>query len=487
MLRIWLVSLIVQTRSCFAADFPWPAAEFRGVWVATVSNIDWPSSSHLSTHQQKLELGAIVDKFKSLNFNAIVFQVRTSGDALYNSSLEPWSTFLTGTQGHAPSPFYDPLEYLIGKAHAAGLEVHAWFNPYRARAGSTSRSGLAPNHMANRFPSHAHAYGTNLWMDPGSSEVQDHIVNVYIDVAKRYDVDGLHMDDYFYPYPVSGQDFPDTSTYHVYQNSGGKLAKADWRRSNVDTMINRLNREIHAVKPYLKFGISPFGIWKPGHPSGINGLSAYDSLYADAKLWMDRQWLDYIAPQLYWRIDPPAQSYPALLDWWCQQSTHGRHVYTGNAASNAVTKPDWSVQELLNQIQISRNKRNELSLGNIQYSAKYFMHNDKGISTNILSLYKSPVMTPPMPWLNVPVPDMPQVTGTGSSLSWAGDSTGHTYRVVVYRLYADIWEITSFLDAHTTSTTLAEGEYAVKAVNRAGMESNATIVHIKNGAFNIIG
>lgn len=324
-------------------------------------------------------------------------------------------------------------------------------------------------------------------MDPGSSDVQNFIVSVYLDVTRRYDVDGIHMDDYFYPYPVSGQDFPDAHTFHAYQQSGGHLALHDWRRHNVDSLVQRLQKEIHTLKPNVKFGISPFGIWKPGHPSGIHGLSAYDSLYADSKKWFEQGWVDYLTPQLYWKIDPPAQSYPALLDWWLQQNSQHRHLYAGNNAAN-VGRGIWDVQELVNQIKISRDRMSKLSLGNVQFSMKYFVHNNHGISDEFKILYPAPTLTPEMTWLNLPPPNAPtNVVGHETSITWSADSTGATAYWALYKRTADVWELQHVLKQDVTSATqLLAGMYAIRGVNRAGTESTEVTVQV-HGQGSIVG
>lgn len=397
-------------------------------------------------------------------------------------------SFFLGHQGTPPDPFYDPLEFLIQKAHEIGIEVHAWFNPYRARVGSTSKSGLAPNHMANRFPKYAYAYGNNLWMDPGAKVVQDHIVNVYNDVTRRYDVDGIHMDDYFYPYPVSGEDFPDDQTYGDYRAAGGTLSLADWRRNNINTLVERVNREVHAIKPFIKFGISPFGIWKPGHPAGIHGMSAYDEIYADAKKWFEQGWVDYLTPQLYWRIGPPAQSYPHLLDWWLQQNGKRHHLYAGNYAAAAIIK-HWGVSEIVDQIKISRSRRNNLSLGNIQFSIKYFVHNDGGIADSFAKIYTYPALTPEMTWLNVTVPQVPQnVMSSGHTISWTMDTSSSTMYVVIYTELADSYGIYAVVPKETLSVMdVPSGYYAVCGINRAGMESDRVYVDVHDPESVLVG
>ncbi|CAH1240357.1 Hypp5987 [Branchiostoma lanceolatum] len=458
---------------------PSPSREFRGVWVATVSNIDWPSSRHLSTEQQKAELVTILDRMVELNLNALVFQVRPAGDAFYDSQLEPWSYYLSGRHGSAPSPYYDPLAFAIEESHRRGIELHAWFNPYRAKSKSASYS-LASNHMANRFPQYTYDYGNYLWMDPGAEDVADHTYDVIIDVVRRYDVDGVQFDDYFYPYPISGTDFPDTATYRAYQTSGGTMSKPDWRRDNVNRLVRRLYSGIHAEKAHVKFGISPFGIWRSGYPAGIVGFSQYDSLYADPKLWLEQGWVDYLAPQLYWMIDPPQQSYPALLDWWLDQNPLQRHIYTGNYLSRILTD-GWPVSELMNQVGLSRDRADRLSLGNIMFSMKPFRDNSAGAVDAFKSqVYPSPVLTPAMPWLGSRAPKAPSgVQVASDSITWSGDESGDVRVWTLYRQEGDgRLSMVKVLGADTTTTTVDSGTYMLKAVDRVGNESSDVTVEV---------
>ena len=372
--------------------------EFRAIWLTTVANIDWPSSRTGTPTQQQNELINILNTVQRLNMNAVVFQVRPAGDTFYNSTLEPWSMYLTGTHGTAPSPPWDPLSFIIIEARKRNIEVHAWLNPYRART-SGATYALASTSMAKRFPTYAYTYNKYIWMDPGATEVQQFIVNVTMDIVRRYDVDGIHMDDYFYPYS-DGTEFPDANTFAAYQKAGGKLSKSDWRRSNVNTLIQTMNTRIHSLKPKVKFGISPFGIWKNGVPSGITGLSAYDTLYCDSRLWLQQGWIDYLVPQLYWQIDVAAQSYRTLLNWWVSESTKGRHVYGGNALYRmAATDQNWSVNEIVRQVNFTRTLRNRSGLGNVFFSTKQIMQNVKGIQTELAKLYPSKVNVPKMSWL----------------------------------------------------------------------------------------
>ncbi|XP_061177981.1 glycosyl hydrolase YngK-like [Saccostrea echinata] len=486
-----LILLVLGFPFCFTVQDGslWPVREFRGAWIATVANIDWPSSHSLTTSQQKNELITMLDKLQEDNFNAIVLQVRTSGDALYNSSLEPWSYYLTGKQGKAPSPYYDPLEFAVQEAHRRNMEIHAWFNPYRARSGSSSTSGLAHNHMAHRFPQYTYPYGHNLWMDPGAKVVQDFILSVFRDVVTRYDIDGVHMDDYFYPYPVSGVPFPDSHTYSAYISGGGQLSLADWRRDSVNTLVQGIYTSVRSIKSHVKVGISPFGIWKSAHPPTIRCLSSYDSLYADSKKWLELGWVDYLTPQLYWKIDPPQQSYPVLLDWWLQQNKMNRHVYAGNYASGVQTK-SWSVSEIERQVGLSRDRRDHLSLGNIFFSAKIFSHNTHGIANTFTSgEYSTPAIQPEMAWLTAPAPSTPQNVhaSADSKLHWSSDSSNTVRSWAVYTFKADVWELLKVLDRDTLQLSVPAGYYAMRGVNRLGKESEAVVIHVNGVSVSVVG
>ncbi len=409
----------------FAVDslrLPPVAREFRGVWVATVGNIDWPSAPGLPVAKQQDELLAIMDRAQSLRLNAVIFQVRPSGDALYVSALEPWSEYLTGRQGVAPAPAWDPLAFAIREAHARGLELHAWFNPYRAKD-PTSKSMFAPLHIATRRSTLVKRYGRYYWMDPGADEVRRHTMKVVLDVVARYDIDAVHMDDYFYPYPerdARGKliPFPDEDSYQKYRVGGGLLTLDAWRRRNVDLLVQALHTEIHALKPWVRFGISPFGIWRPGEPAGIQGFDAYESLYADARRWMREGWVDYMAPQLYWPIGAKAQSYPVLLKWWGEQNAYGRHVWPGNFTSRAGTRPDWPASEVVQQVRATRADRT--ATGNIHFSMRSLMKNQSGIADALSrQLYETTALVPASPWLpgTAPVAPVVSLSASGSAPS----------------------------------------------------------------------
>ena len=331
------------------------------MWLATVGNLDWPSQPGLSSEKQKAELLADFDLFQSLGLNAVIFQVRPCCDAFYESQIEPWSEFLTGEQGRDPG--YDPLQFAVEQAHARGLELHAWINPFRARF-SQRLSPPAPHHISVTHPHLVKDYGPWQWLDPGETQSRKRAFAIVRDILRRYDVDGLHIDDYFYPYKVDGRDFPDVASWARYI---GNRTHDDWRRGNVNQFVQTLAATINGVKPEVKFGISPFGIWRPGHPPGIVGLDAYAELYADARLWLQKGWADYCAPQLYWKIDPPQQSFPALLDWWQEQNVKDVALWPGLFTSRIFAPDSWPVEEIVRQIEICRERKTG---GHIHFSAR---------------------------------------------------------------------------------------------------------------------
>ncbi|HEX8679783.1 MAG TPA: family 10 glycosylhydrolase [Chthoniobacterales bacterium] len=348
--------------------------EFRGAWVATVHNIDWPSAPGLPAATQKAQLRAILDRAAELKLTAILLQVRPMSDALYRSEQEPWSHFLTGKQG--VSPGYDPLEFAIAEAHARGLELHVWLNPFRAA--STASAFLDEAHVAKRHPDWVRRFGAQLWIDPGEPEARAYVLGVFADIVRRYEIDGLHIDDYFYPYPVKGATFPDDATWERYGTKGG-LTRGDWRRENINDFVRSMYRSVKAIKPSVRVGISPFGIWRPGVPATIEAqLDAYGQLYADSRKWLAEGWCDYLAPQLYWGIEPAKQSFPVLLDWWRAQS-RGKAVWPGIATERIGAKRP--AQEIVDQIELTRRGTN--APGHIHWSMKALMRNQGGIADRL--------------------------------------------------------------------------------------------------------
>ncbi len=360
----------------FSLDTLFPAhgaeREFRGAWVATVYNLDWPSKPGLPAATQKAQLRALLDRAAALKLNAILLQVRPASDALYASKKEPWSKFLSGRAG--VSPGYDPLEFAISEAHARGLELHAWVNPFRAAV--SADENLPPNHVAKEHPEWVRRFGKQLWIDPGEPAARAYVIDVITDIARCYEVDGIHLDDYFYPYPLKpGQaSFPDDASWQRYGAKSG-LSRADWRRENINDFVRSLYRSVKSSKPRVRVGISPFGIWRPGVPPTIEAqLDAYGQLFADSRKWLAEGWVDYLAPQLYWSIEPAKQSFPVLLDWWRAQS-NGKPVWPGIATERIGSKRP--AREIVEQIALTR--RGTSSPGHIHWSMKALLQNQGGI------------------------------------------------------------------------------------------------------------
>ncbi|MEN0019988.1 MAG: family 10 glycosylhydrolase [Planctomycetota bacterium] len=350
-----------QTRGT-SASVRTNASEFRGAWVATVNNIDWPSAPGLTSAEQRLEVNRIVEKAADIGLNAIFLQVRPTADAIYPAAdgsgvREPWSAFLTGASGRAPSHGYDPLEYWIERCRANSIELHAWINPYRARH-PRSIGRDAATHVTNLKPSIVRTYGPYKWLDPGLAESREYILSVVEDLLRRYDVQGLHVDDYFYPYPRQGESFPDAATHRRF---GRGQTLADWRRSNVDTLVQQLHETTRSIRPTAKFTISPFGIWRPDHPKGVKGLDAYNRIYADSRKWLREGWCDAMMPQLYWPTDSPGQPFAPLLDWWFDQRTTSNSpeiwpgLYLTRIKPNGES-PSWEPGEITRQIDIIRER-----------------------------------------------------------------------------------------------------------------------------------
>ncbi len=370
-------------------------AEFRGAWIATVDNIDWPSRKGEPTAEARAELKHIIDAAAAAHLNALLFQVRPMGDAFYKSPYEPWSEFLTGSQGLAPDEDWDPLAYAISEAHRQGIQLHAWFNPFRAWH-FAAKSAPAANHVSVRHREFVRQYGKQKWIDPGDPRGQDYAMKVILDVVKRYDIDGVHIDDYFYPYPLKGTPFPDDSTFRKY---GKGMDRNSWRHNNVDRFVYRLYHEVHKAKPHILVGISPFGIYRPNVPEGISSsVDQYADLYSDPKKWLQKGWCDYMTPQIYWGTDSTAQNFNKILDWWSQQNSLGRHIWAGLAAYKMVEGPKWQPDELVTQINACRQEPGVT--GEIFFSAKYIARDTKGFADVLANdPYAQQATIPDMPWL----------------------------------------------------------------------------------------
>jgi uncharacterized lipoprotein YddW (UPF0748 family) len=490
---IILICATEPVSSAYSANYepstvvpPKPLREFRGVWVATVGNVDWPSKPGLSSAEQKAELVGLLDRAAQLHLNAIIFQVRPACDALYASRLEPWSEYLTGTMGKAPEPFYDPLAFAVEQAHLRGLELHAWFNPYRARH-AAAKGPTSANHVSRAHLDWVRSYGKYLWLDPGEKAVQDYSVEVVMDVVRRYDLDGVHFDDYFYPYTepdASGHDldFPDQSSWKRY-GAGGKLSREDWRRENINVFIHRVYQEIKALKPWVKFGISPFGIWRPGNPAQIKGYDAYAKLYADSRLWLANGWVDYLAPQLYWPIAQKEQSFPVLLKWWAQQNARGRHLWAGLDVSKVGGR--WKSEEIANQIGLTRNQAGVG--GYILYHASALTHNAVLSGELQGRIQSQPALVPASPWLESAPPPKPTLVvtnGAGSAVEvrWSVLGGQNVGAWLLQTRSNQIWQ-TEIVPAGTTSRRLGGATpeiVAVTMLDRAGVASSPAVVARKD-------
>jgi uncharacterized lipoprotein YddW (UPF0748 family) len=470
---------------------PKASREFRAAWVATVANINWPGKPGLSTEEQKQEAIALLDFLQKNNFNAVIFQVRPQCDALYKSDLEPWSYYLTGQQGKAPEPYYDPLEFWIQAAHDRGLELHVWLNPYRAH--HKDGKEISDQSIVKKHPELVVKLKEGYWwLDPSQKGTQDHSAAVVMDIVKRYDIDGVHFDDYFYPYPSynGGADFPDSISWSAYQQSGGKLSRSDWRRESVNVFIERVYKEIKKEKPFVKFGLSPFGIWRPGYPESIGGFDQYDQLYADAKLWLNKGWVDYFTPQLYWPINRMAQSFPVLLGWWSGENLKKRHLWPGISVGRDTSAKN--INEILSQIMIDRGMIAE-SKGIVHWSISSLTQNPNMVKAIADGPYKKQAIVPASSWLDNKPPAGPVVTtvqeGDKLKISWAHPDGDDVFHWIVYYQYGDEWRYLIldhrarsqdiYLASVGTYASAALKRIAVTAVDRTGNESKFKAIEVK--------
>ncbi len=376
--------------------------EFRGIWVATVNNIDWPSSRSLSTGEQKSEIIKLLDVFKSLNFNAIIFQIRPSADAFYNSKYEPWSSYLTGVNDKLPTPYYDPLAFIISETHKRGMEFHAWLNPYRAIINYT-KIQFNPFHLTDKNPHWFINYGKNKYFNPGLPEVRSYTNKVVADIVQNYDIDAIHFDDYFYPYKIEGKAFPDEDSFKKYGGDFYPNNLDDWRRNNVNLIIKELFTTIKTIKPWVQFGISPFGIWRNksvdliGSDTNANQTN-YDDLYADVLLWLKEGWLDYILPQVYWHIGHEAADYETLVKWWANNN-YNTNLYIGHSLyrlGDENQNDAWKQQHPTEiEKQLDLNKSIPQIKGSAYFSAKYIVKNPLDIDGALKkSFYNNPILPP---------------------------------------------------------------------------------------------
>ena len=472
------------------AVFAQPKREFRGAWIQCVNG----QFLGMSTQAMQQTLSYQLDELQKTGVNAIIFQVRPECDALYESRLEPWSRFLTGTQGVAPSPYWDPLQWMITECHRRGMELHAWINPYRAKTKTTRQ--LAANHIARLKPSSCFAYDDMLILNPGLPENSDHICRVVSDIVSRYDVDGLHMDDYFYPYPVAGQKIPDEQLFKA--NSNGIRDIGDWRRYNVNLFIQQLYKTVHDLKPWVKVGISPFGIYRNKRSSAIgsdtNGTQNYDDLYADVLLWVNNGWLDYCVPQLYWQIGNKAADYATLIRWWGKNAGQ-RPLFIGEDVERTVKYADLvdASQDQLSA-KMSLHASQPGVKGTVLWYAKAAVDDVGRYSTRLRQTYwHYPALQPQMPFIDGKAPRKPRRlkpvwTSDGYLLFWKAPKgkgwRDEATKYVVYRFAKGEKVNTSDATkvvAVTTSTFLRlpynDGQqkyvYVVTALDRMQNESKS--------------
>ncbi len=435
--RLLFITCFITTVFPVCAQTP-PKRELRAAWIATVVNIDWPSQKGLSSQQQQEEYVTLLDLLKSVGMNAVIVQVRPSADAFYPSSYEPWSEYLSGEQGRSPEPYYNPLAFMIQEAKRRGLEFHAWFNPYRASMKDTMN--FAATHPIHKHPEWFLKYGGKWYYDPGHPEAQAYVLQSILETVKHYDLDAVHFDDYFYPYRIANKVFPDSCSYFAY----GKDAYAnvdDWRRSNVDFFVQELSSRIKQEKQHVKFGISPFGVWrnKDKDPDGSEtqaGQTNYDDLYADVLKWLKKGWIDYVTPQLYWHIGFKVADYSVLLDWWSKH-TYGKHLYIGQAVYRMGGKGWEDPEELFNQVKLNRNYA-EVK-GSMYFNSKTFLQNKQGVNAKMKEIYPHKALIPSMSWIDAKAPIAPVLQhASGSSrqgiyLSWRDSIRTDASYYVIYR------------------------------------------------------
>lgn len=410
-MRKVLLCLIILCCSCAGLKYEkHPEYEFRGTWVATVVNIDWPKQPDDDAEKQKKDFIKLLDFYEDLNFNTIIVQVRTAGDAFYPSELAPWSRFITGEEGKSKDDFEDPLNWMLEQTHERGMQFHAWLNPYRATF-DLDTTILAENHDFRKHPDWMVKYGKKYYYDPGNKEVQNHLTEIVSEVVENYNVDGIHFDDYFYPYKIKDEVFIDSTSFQ--RNKLHNQSLEDWRRSNVDSLINKVHQVIKVKKPWVRFGVSPFGVWKNNITDSKGsetkaGQTTYEDLYADPVLWMQKGWLDYIVPQAYWSMEYPAASHRIITEWWAKEATN-TNLYMGNGAYKIKNNADqaWNdKREIPKQLALARNI--QAVQGNAFFSAKSLINTDAAIKKQLhKKFYLKKALNPPLidkPLRIIPVP-----------------------------------------------------------------------------------
>ena len=475
-----IASAFLMVQVVASAQDP-PKRELRAAWIATVMNIDWPSRKGLSVQQQQQEFVTLLDTLRQVGMNAVIVQVRPVADAFYPSSYEPWSEYLSGTQGIPSQPYYNPLAFMIKEARQRGLEFHAWFNPYRASMNASLI--YADDHPIRKHPEWFLEYGGKYYYDPGHPEAQEFVLKSIMETVKHYDLDAVHFDDYFYPYRIADVEFPDSCSYEAYGKQHFEN-RDDWRRNNVDFFVEELSQRIRAEKPHLKFGISPFGVWRNIDRDSTGsmtqaGQTNYDDLYADVLKWLREGWIDYITPQLYWHIGFKVADYTVLVDWW-RRNTFDKHLYIGQGIYRLGGKGWEDPDELVNQIKLNRTYGDVR--GSMYFSAKFFMKPDHGVQTMMRKIYPHKALVPVMDWLPDETPAPPDIKGiTGSQsagvrLEWKDAVSTSSAYYVVYRFSEG--DSLNTGDATHIRAIVQRNSYAMQSWRDTGTEKRTVYTYL---------
>lgn len=471
-----LYSFLLLLSAALGVSAESPKQEFRGAWLHTVYQGQYKKQT---TAQNQAYLRNLLDSLQLTGVNAVIFQVRPQADAFYDSKLEPWSRFLTD-DGAKPKPYWDPLQFMVEECHKRGMELHAWLNPYRVT--TNAKQTLPKGHIYHKHPERFVRYDGKMYFNPGLPENREFIGKVVEDIVSRYDIDAIHFDDYFYPYPAKGKDFDDAAAFAKY---GKGMARDDWRRHNVDLLIEELNTRIKKLKPWVRFGISPFGIWrnKTSDPRGsdTNGLQNYDALYADVLLWEEKGWIDYLLPQLYWELDHKAASSRILADWWDENSGHNRHLYIGQDVERCISKGEPG-----EKVEISRARQNVA--GNCWWPGYSVTRNSGGVADSLANnLQKDIALVPPSSWLSSTPPAAPAKVSVepGGVIAWQAPAPqgkiGDVTRFVIYRFDSpeniDVNDASAIIAVvpDMSFKTTEPGTYVVSALDRVNKESEPSV------------
>jgi uncharacterized lipoprotein YddW (UPF0748 family) len=507
-----LIALFAGTRALsqvpqLLTDPPVVPREFRAAWMTPIWDRgfkDWPSSPGLSPDAQRAELRSMLDRAAALGLNAVILHVRLAGDALYPTRYAPWSFMLSGASGVGPQPSYDPLAFAVTEAHARGLQLHAWFNPFRAVLPNIPGK-LASTHVTKQHPDWIRKYGTQTWIDPGNPDARKFVLESMLDVVRRYDVDGIHIDDYFYPYRESRTvtrrvrrrrvrerveiSFPDDKTWRKYGKAKGWTNRDAWRRANIDDFVQSLYKGVKAIRPTALVGISPFGIWRPGSPPGVTGLDAFSEIYADSKRWLGEGWVDYVAPQLYWQISGMVDRFRALDAWWRSQNPQGRHIWPALYTAHVYGGSDtWPLGEIAQQIETIRASRIGTSdvPGHVHFRLAALLAENGQLGQRLASDYADRALVPAFPWLGPAAPASPEVRvlnaeGPAAVVVSAVDTVPVRWWLIQMRSRDGKWSsvVRQAFAGHSMTEAFGStdpDEVAVTAISATGVASPVTIV-----------